>query len=145
MSDCIFCLIRDGEIPSRKIYEDDNVFAILDASQVTLGHTLVIPKKHVRNIFDYDDELARRVFSAIPKISRALKEFDPEVKGLNILVNNEEIAYQSVFHSHIHLLPRYEDETRDGFGLNWEAHSDEFSEELLDGTAQKITQQIKES
>ena len=55
MADCIFCMIRDGQIPSRKVYEDEHVFAILDNSQVTPGHTLLIPKKHVRNIFDYDD------------------------------------------------------------------------------------------
>ncbi|HZK46940.1 MAG TPA: HIT family protein, partial [Atopostipes sp.] len=58
MSDCVFCMIRDGDIPARKVYEDENVFAILDMSQVTPGHTLLIPKKHVRNIFDYDEELA---------------------------------------------------------------------------------------
>lgn len=104
MDDCIFCMIRDGDIPSRKIYEDENVFAILDQSQVTPGHTIVITKKHIRNIYDYDEQLARDVFSVLPKITRALRDFHPDVKGLNILVNNEEIASQSVFHSHIHLL-----------------------------------------
>lgn len=144
MSDCVFCMICDNEIPSRKVYEDDQVIAILDASQVTLGHTLVIPKKHVRNIFDYNQELVQHVFSVIPKIARALKDYDPQVKGLNILVNNEEIAYQSVFHSHIHLIPRYEDEDLDGFGLKWDTHADDFSDDMLDQTAQKITESIKE-
>ena len=115
MSDCIFCMIRDGEIPSRKVYEDENVFAILDNSQVTPGHTLLIPKKHVRNIYDYDEELASDVFATVPKVARALRDFDPAVKGLNILINNEEVASQTVFHSHIHLLPRYTED--DDFGL----------------------------
>lgn len=144
MSDCIFCQIRDGEIPSRKVYEDEHVFAILDTSQVTLGHTLVIPKQHVRNIFDYDSDLAQKVFASIPKIAKALKNYDAQVQGLNILVNNEEIAYQSVFHSHIHLLPRYEDTKLDGFGLKWDPLNENFSNELLDRTAQRIAEVIEE-
>ena len=142
MSDCIFCKIRDGEIPSRKIYEDENVFAILDNSQVTPGHTLVIPKKHVRNIFDYDEELASKVFSVIPKISQALKNFDDRVEGLNILVNNEEVAHQTVSHSHIHLLPRYSED--DDFGLKWAHNADKYSDEDLDKIRDHIVQKLEE-
>ncbi|WP_161877817.1 HIT family protein [Alkalibacterium sp. MB6] len=137
MSDCIFCKIIDGEIPGRKIYEDEDVFAFLDISQVTKGHTLVISKEHVRNIFDYSDELAATVFSKIPKIARAVKTFDPEVKGLNLLMNNEPIASQSVFHGHVHLLPRYS-EHNDGFGLKWEEHSSDYSDQELDDIQQAV-------
>src|SRR5699024_10155523 len=129
-SDCIFWLIRDGEVTSRKVYEDEHVFAILDMSQVTPGHTLLIPKKHVRNIYDYDEELAGKVFSAVPKVARALRDFDSDVQGLNILVNNEEVASQTVFHSHIHLLPRYTE--ADDFGLKWAHNEDKYSDEELD-------------
>lgn len=140
MDDCIFCKIINGDIPSRKVYEDDDVIAILDVSQVTKGHTLVISKEHVRNILDYSDELAAKVFSKVPKISKAVKHFDSDCKGLNILMNNEEIASQSVFHSHIHLLPRY-DET-DGFGLKWETHSDDYSDEELDDIMDAIKKEL---
>ena len=86
------------DIPSHKVYEDDKVYAFLDITQVTLGHTLVIPKKHVSDIFEYDETLAADVFSRIPKIARALEASFPEMEGLNIINNNKEIAYQSVFH-----------------------------------------------
>jgi len=143
MADCIFCKIRDGEIPSRKVYEDDHVFAILDTSQVTPGHTLLIPKTHVRNIYDYDEELASRVFAAVPKVSRALRDFDDDVNGLNVLVNNEEIASQTVFHSHIHLLPRYTDD--DDFGLEWGYNEDLYSDEELDQMQDKIVKEVEGS
>ncbi|SHE90883.1 histidine triad (HIT) family protein [Atopostipes suicloacalis DSM 15692] len=140
MADCIFCMIRDGEIPSRKVYEDEHVFAILDNSQVTPGHTLLIPKKHVRNIFDYDEELAREVFAAVPKVARALRDFDPEVRGLNILLNNEEVASQTVFHSHIHLLPRYSE--NDDFGLEWAYNEDKYSDTQLDQLQKSIMNEL---
>ncbi len=143
MSDCIFCKIRDGEIPSRKVYEDEHVFAILDTSQVTPGHTLLIPKEHVRNIFDYDAALASEVFAAVPKVARALRDFDDEVKGLNILVNNEEVASQTVFHSHIHLLPRYSEE--DDFGLEWAHNEDKYTDDELDTLKDKIVNEVEES
>ena len=142
MSDCIFCMIRDGDIPSRKVYEDDHVFAILDNSQVTPGHTLLIPKKHVRNLYDYDEELASQVFAAVPKVSRALRDFNPDVKGINVLVNNEEVAFQTVFHSHIHLLPRYSED--DDFGLEWAHNADNYSDEELDQMKDKIAKELEE-
>ncbi|GEK91451.1 HIT family protein [Alkalibacterium kapii] len=142
MDDCIFCKIIEGEIPSRKVYEDDDVIAILDISQVTKGHTLVISKEHVRNILDYSDEMAARVFSKVPKIARAVKQFDPDCKGLNVLMNNEEIAGQTVFHSHIHLLPRYSES--DGFGLKWKDHSDDYSEKELDQIMTDIKNELNE-
>lgn len=141
MSDCIFCKIIEGDIPSRKVYEDDDVLAILDVSQVTKGHTLVISKKHVRNILEYDDELASAVFSKIPKIARSVRQFDPECKGLNLLMNNEKFASQSVFHGHVHLLPRYESD-KDGFGLKWETHSEGYSDSELDSIQESIQNEL---
>jgi len=145
MSDCIFCKIRDGEIPSRIIYEDDKVFAILDTSQVSLGHTLVIAKEHVRNIFEYDEQIAAEVFSRVPKIAKAIKKHNEDVEGMNILMNNEEIASQSVFHTHIHLIPRYKDENRDGFGLKWEPKADQYSDEQLDELKDQIKAEVEEN
>lgn len=143
MSDCVFCMIRDGDIPARKVYEDENVFAILDMSQVTPGHTLLIPKTHVRNIFDYDEELAQNVFGAVPKVARALRDFHPDVEGLNVLVNNEEVAFQTVFHSHVHLLPRYSND--DDFGLKWAHNADNYTEKELDDMKDKIAKEVEEA
>lgn len=143
MSDCIFCMIRDGEIPARKVYEDEDVFAILDMSQVTPGHTLLIPKKHVRNVFDYDEELAQKVFASVPKVSRALRDFHPDVNGLNVLMNNEEVAFQTVFHSHIHLIPRYTSD--DDFGLKWAHNADNYTDEELDQLKDKIVNEVEEA
>ena len=75
MEDCIFCKIINGEIPSYTVYEDDVVKAFLDISQNTPGHTLVVPKKHVQDIFEYDSDLAAAVFSRLPKIARAIREY----------------------------------------------------------------------
>ena len=143
MSDCVFCMIRDGDIPARKAYEDENVFAILDMSQVTPGHTLLIPKTHVRNIFDYDEELAQNVFGAVPKVARALRDFHPDVEGLNVLVNNEEVAFQTVFHSHVHLLPRYSND--DDFGLKWAHNADNYTDKELDDMKDKIAKEVEEA
>ena len=143
MSDCVFCMIRDGDIPARKVYEDENVFAILDMSQVTPGHTLLIPKTHVRNIFDYDEELAHNVFGAVPKVARALRDFHPDVEGLNVLVNNEEVAFQTVFHSHVHLLPRYSND--DDFGLKWAHNADNYTDDELDEMKDKIAKEVEEA
>ena len=141
MTDCIFCKIANHEIPSSIVYEDDLVMAFLDLSQVTKGHTLLVPKKHVADIFEYDEELAKEVFSRIPKIARAIERSSDDILGLNILNNNRSIAYQSVFHSHIHFLPRYEDSDSDGFGLKWKTHEGKYSQAEL----AKVVASIKDS
>ena len=128
MTDCIFCKIVAGEIPSSKIYEDDQILAFLDITQVTPGHTLVIPKKHVRNIPDMDGQEAGLLFSRIPKIARHLTD-KLGAQGLNVLSNSEAAAGQTVFHTHIHLLPRFEE----GDGLK-------ISFELQDPDVDKLTQ-----
>jgi histidine triad (HIT) family protein len=103
--DCVFCRILSGDIPSYKVYEDENVLAILDISQATKGHTLIIAKQHYKNLYDIDEDLAGRIFKVIPKIANALKKaFNPI--GLNVLINTEK-PLQTVFHFHVHLIPRY--------------------------------------
>jgi histidine triad (HIT) family protein len=119
----IFDKIIAGDIPAYKVYEDDDVLAFLDLSQVTPGHTLVIPKTDVANIFEYDDELAAKVLGKLPRIARAIKASNPAINGMNIISNNGEVAGQSVFHSHFHLIPRYGD---DGFDLPAPDHSADF-------------------
>ncbi|MBH0228716.1 HIT family protein [Halobacillus yeomjeoni] len=137
--DCIFCKIIDGEIPSAKVYEDEDVLAFLDISQVTKGHTLVIPKHHTKNIYETDEAVAEKVFARVPKISNALKKTYEPI-GMNVLNNNEEPAGQSVFHLHIHLIPRYG--KQDGFGAKWEVHSDDYTTEQLQQIASEVNQNI---
>ena len=140
MSDCIFCKIINGEIPSTKVFENEHVLAFLDISQVTKGHTLVIPKVHKENLFELTPEIAKELFSVVPEIARAIKqEFNPI--GLNSLNNNGEAAGQSVFHFHMHLIPRYGE--GDGFGAVWKTHTSEYTPEDLKNIADSIAQHIK--
>lgn len=140
MDDCLFCKIVRGEIPSAKVYEDDLVYAFLDITQVTKGHTLLVPKQHVADIFEYDEELAAAVFSRVPKVAKALEKAFPEMEGLNIINNNKELAYQSVFHSHFHLIPRYSRD--DDFSIHFGDHMTEYSNEALQAIAAKINKEF---
>ncbi|WP_144556848.1 HIT family protein [Bacillus pumilus] len=142
MSDCIFCKIIDEDIPCAKVYEDEHVLAFLDISQVTKGHTLVIPKIHKENIYDMTPEVSNQYFQAIPKIARAIKqEFEPI--GLNLLNNNGEKAGQSVFHYHMHIIPRYG--KGDGFGAVWKSHQDQYTSEDLKDISSAIHTRLTSS
>lgn len=143
MNQCIFCEIIDTEIPSYKVYEDDYVYAFLDLTQVTKGHTLLIPKQHVSDIFTYDVSLATNVFSTLPKIARALEKAFPDMKGLNIVNNNKEIAYQSVFHSHIHLIPRYTE--KDTFSIHFGDNQKNYSSEKMASIANEIALEVEKN
>ncbi|MFD1017763.1 HIT family protein [Thalassobacillus hwangdonensis] len=137
--DCIFCKIIEGEIPSAKVYEDEDVYAFLDISQVTKGHTLVIPKKHVKNIYETDAETAEKLFARVPRIAEGIKQaFNPN--GMNVLNNNEEAAGQTVFHLHLHLIPRYGKE--DGFGAKWNANAEAYSQDDLKNISSAINGKI---
>lgn len=104
-SDCVFCSIIEGEIPSHTVYEDENVIAFLDVNPVSKGHTLVVPKKHVENVLGADG--MDYMWDAIVKVSNAVQEaFEPE--GINIAQNNGEAAGQEVFHLHFHVTPIYD-------------------------------------
>ena len=124
MSDCIFCQIVSGQIPSSKVYEDEEVLAFLDITQVTKGHTLVIPKKHYRNMLEMDAEAASSLFARVPKIAKQLQD-KLGASGVNIINNNEEAAGQTVFHTHVHLLPRFD--ATDGLRLTFETHEPDFA------------------
>ena len=106
---CIFCLLAGGDIPTTTVYEDDDFRVIFDASPATIGHALIIPKDHVANVFEISDELQAKAYVLAKKVAAALVEaFGAD--GINILQNNNEAAGQSVFHFHIHLIPRYKDD-----------------------------------
>lgn len=141
MENCVFCKIINQEIPSYKIYEDEVVYAFLDLTQTTKGHTLIIPKQHVVDIFDYDSQLAGDFFARVPKIARALEKAFPDMGGLNIVNNNKALAYQSVFHSHLHLLPRYEES--DDFSLTFKDNSSQYTVESMMKLAETIKGQVR--
>lgn len=116
----IFCKIVDGEIPCYKLYEDDDVLAFLDISQVTKGHTLVIPKKHYDNFLTCPKSLMNKVMAVAQRIGQvSIKIFG--ARGVNILTNCYEAAGQTVKHFHVHVIPRYKEE--DGFMVEMKDNS----------------------
>ncbi|BAC13110.1 cell-cycle regulation histidine triad (HIT) protein [Oceanobacillus iheyensis HTE831] len=137
--DCIFCKIIQGDIPSAKVYEDEHVYAFLDISQVTKGHTLIIPKEHTKNIYETSPEVAKELFARVPIIANAIKKsYNP--LGMNVLNNNESAAEQSVFHLHLHLIPRYGE--GDGYSPNWTVHTDDYNSNELQEVASTINENI---
>lgn len=109
---CIFCEIANGNIPSYKIYEDEYCLAFLDISQATIGHTLVVPKKHFDDIFSIDSEYAKHIFDIVRMLSIKIKT-NLNVSAVNILNNSGKLAGQTVKHFHIHIIPRYENDSFD--------------------------------
>lgn len=104
--DCVFCKIVEGIIPSHKVYEDDDVLAFLDISQVTQGHVLVIPKEHSQNFLTTNKDIMHKVMDVAQRIGQAQMQI-LGAKGVNILTNVNKEAGQSVYHFHVHVIPRY--------------------------------------
>ena len=109
MDDCIFCKIIKGEIPSFKIYEDEYTYAFFDIAKDVDGHTLVIPKKHVRSMLECDPETMTHVMESVQKISAHYIN-DCGYGGVNLFNCTNECAHQSVFHFHVHIIPRKEND-----------------------------------
>ncbi len=139
MTNCIFCKIISGEIPSVKVYEDEHVFAFMDIMPLSKGHTLLIPKSHRESVYELTPDEAGNLFSVVPKIATAIKEtFNPE--GLNLLNNNGAKAGQSVFHFHLHFIPRYGES--DGFGARWVTKEKEFTTEHIQELAEEVKNKL---
>jgi len=137
MSECVFCRIVAGQIPSTKVYEDEQVLAFMDLGHVNPGHTLVAVKKHAANVFELEDAQAEAIARATVRISKALKKaFGPE--GLSIYQANGKPAGQTVFHYHVHLLPRH---AGDGMELTWPVKNP--PRERLEEYAGKIRSMIR--
>ena len=113
--DCIFCKIANGEIPSATVYEDEDFRVILDISPAAKGHALILPKKHFANAYEIEESYAAKVFPLEARIAKAMKKVFG-CDGVNILQNNEEAAGQTVYHFHVHIIPRYAD---DGIDMTW--------------------------
>jgi len=115
MNDCVFCKIRDGEIPSLKVYEDEHTLCIMDINPLTRGHCLVLTKSHAPTIWDADLADLQAAIATAKRVAEALKAaVQPD--GLNMLQANGAAAFQSVFHYHLHLIPRW---NNDGKGFDW--------------------------
>lgn len=132
MGTCIFCKIANGEIPSATLYEDEEFRAILDVAPASRGHVLLLPKQHFANLYDIPDDTIQKSMLLAKKIAAAIKA-ELKCDGLNIVQNNEPAAGQTVFHFHIHLIPRYEN---DGVGLTW--NPGELTEETSNEIIAKI-------
>lgn len=114
-SDCIFCKIANGEIPSTTLYEDEDFRVILDLGPATRGHALLLPKEHYADLFELEDEVASKVLIRAKRIAARMKKA-LDADGFNLVQNNGEDAGQTVFHFHMHLIPRYKD---DQAGILW--------------------------
>ena len=112
---CIFCKLANGDIPTRSIYEDDDFNVILDMSPATKGHALILPKSHAKNLYELSDETAAKVMVLAKKLATEMTE-KLGADGFNLVQNNNEIAGQTVFHFHLHLIPRYEGDNQN---INW--------------------------
>ena len=126
-NNCIFCKLANGEIPTNTVYEDEDFRVILDASPATKGQSLILPKEHYANLYEIDEEVAAKAMKLAKKLAVHMKE-TLHCDGVNILQNNEETAGQTVFHFHMHVVPRYKDARNDDI-LQW-TH-EEFSEEEI--------------
>lgn len=125
---CIFCDIIEGKIPSYTIYEDDTVKAFLDISQVTKGHTLVVPKVHYDNFLECDSETMKHVMEVAQTLGKSIS-LKLNANGMNILSNINEVAGQSVNHFHVHLIPRYDE--NDACVIEFKESEDQNLEELI--------------
>ncbi|OGM00505.1 hypothetical protein A2480_01400 [Candidatus Uhrbacteria bacterium RIFOXYC2_FULL_47_19] len=136
MSDCLFCKIVEGKIPARCVYNDDTVMAFLDIQPVSRGHLLIIPKRHSADLLDMNAEDLQCVFVAVQSIGRAV-ELTTGADGFNLIVNKGEAAGQVIFHTHIHIIPRFI-----GDGLrHWPKI--EIEDEQLDELAIRIKDSLK--
>ncbi|MFI3212929.1 MAG: HIT family protein [Eubacteriales bacterium] len=115
--DCIFCKIANGGIPTKTIYENEEFRVILDLSPATKGHALILPKEHYASLYEMPDELLAEAFKLAKKMANLMTE-KLECDGFNLVQNNGETAGQTVFHFHIHLIPRYRE---DGQKIGWNA------------------------
>jgi len=132
MNDCLFCKIINGEISSDKVYEDDDTLAFLDINPVNNGHTLVIPKKHYKNLYETPDDVLCKLMVVVRKLVTSIKS-SLNADGVNIIMNNDSAAGQVIFHSHIHIIPRFKE---DGF-KHW------IGKPYKEGKAKDVAEKIK--
>ena len=136
MDKCLFCKIANGEIDSAKVWESDKVLAFLDVNPLTKGHCLVIPKDHFENIFDIDENVLKEIIFTAKNISNQMK-VGLGATGVNLVNASGKTAEQSVFHFHLHIVPRYDN---DGLKMNdwWQTKSQKSDVQELKKLAEEI-------
>ena len=135
MENCIFCKIANGEIPAATLYEDENFRVILDLGPASKGHALILPKSHAAKIYELSDEMAAKAMILAKKMATAMTAA-LKCDGFNIVQNNGECAGQTVFHFHMHLIPRYKND-KSGFGWKPGKLTDEDRDEILEKLKEK--------
>ena len=136
MENCIFCKIANGEIPAATLYEDENFRVILDLGPASKGHALILPKSHAANIYELSDEMAAKAMILAKKMATAMTAA-LKCDGFNIVQNNGECAGQTVFHFHMHLIPRYKG---DQVGITW--HPGELNDADKEESLLKVKEQL---
>ena len=132
-TNCIFCRIANGEIPSKTLYEDDKFRVILDLGPASKGHALILPKEHYADLYELPEETAGEVMKLAKKMTAQMTQ-RLGCEGFNLVQNNVELAGQTVFHFHMHLIPRYRD---DGQKIGWKPQ--EATQEELETIRAQIT------
>lgn len=127
MENCIFCQIIAGEIPANKVYEDEDFIAFLNIKPNNLGHTLLVPKKHYKNIFDLPNKLLTKLGPHIQIIANAVLK-GTGATGINVGMNNGETAGQLIWHAHIHIIPRHQNDGLVSWGHKDKLVSDDFKQ-----------------
>ena len=125
--DCIFCKLANGKIPTNAVYEDEDFKVIMDASPASKGHCIILPKTHAKNLLELPEEYCEKLLPVAKKGCKVLMEV-LHCDGVNVLQNNGEAAGQTVFHLHVHLIPRYDG---DNVHIKWAEHKDETDIEAL--------------
>lgn len=134
MSQCAFCSIVAEESPAYRLYENEKTLAFLDIEPATLGHTLVIPKAHHETVTDMSKSLAGSVFKTVHRVACGLESVY-QLEGYNIIQTNGSAAGQDVFHAHVHIIPRYGDET---LTIGWDG------ETIDETTQQKVAEKVRD-
>lgn len=127
-NECLFCKIANGEIPSDTIYEDEDFRVILDISPASAGHAIILPKNHAADLFELEKDDAAKIMGIAKKVGGAMMD-SLGCDGLNVLQNNGEAAGQTVFHLHVHLIPRY---IKDRVNISWECGDGEDNKQLAE-------------
>ena len=132
MQNCVFCKIIEGELPSYKVYEDQDILAFLDINPTSHGHTLVVPKKHFTNFEEISEDILQKTILVVKKVGKSVKD-NLDVVGYNVCENNDPGANQIIPHIHFHIIPRYQDD-----------HLDPWPQSpYAEGDAEKILTKIK--
>lgn len=137
VSNCIFCKIAAGEIDSITIYEDETFRVIFDISPASKGHAIILPKEHAANIYELPEETASKIFVLAKKMATVMTDI-LKCDGFNILQNNGEAAGQTVFHLHVHLIPRYKGDT---VNIKWTLG--EVNQEVIQSLQKEIQKKLQ--